>query len=325
MLGEARDQGRIVEHRIAADVAQHLHQRRIGLEQPAAEGDAVGLVDDAVGIERVQIVEHGLAHQVGVQRRDAVDPVRADEGEMAHPQLAVAVLVDQRDGGEPVRKALWILVFRGLEVLGIDAIDDLQMARQHALEQVDRPGLQRLRQQRVVGVGERADGDLPGVAPRQAMHVDQEPHQLGDRDARMRVVELDRGPLRQEMQIAVGAQVARHQILQRGGDEEIFLPQAQFAAGRRFVARIEDLRDRLRARLLDQRADMIAAVEGVEPQRVDRARGPQPQRIHVAAAPSDDRRVVGDRLDGLVRQPDVARGARPGSWMVSTRPPKWMS
>ena len=25
------------------------------------------------GIERVQVAEHGLAHQVGVQRRDAVD------------------------------------------------------------------------------------------------------------------------------------------------------------------------------------------------------------------------------------------------------------
>ena len=76
--------------------------------------------------------------------------------------------------------------------------------------------------------------------------------------------------------------------------------------GRGFIARIEDLGDRLRARLLDQRADVIAAVEGVEPHRIDRAGGPQPQRIHVAAAPSHDRRVVGDRLDGLVGTPDRA-------------------
>jgi hypothetical protein len=111
------------------------------------------------------------------------------------------------------------------------------------------------------------------------------------------------------MHVAIRAQVTLHQILQRGGDEEVFLPQPQFASGGRLVARIEDLRNRLRAALLDQCADMVAAIEGVEPHRVDRACGPQPQRIHVAAAPAHDRRVVGDGFDGLVRQPLVARRA----------------
>ena len=41
------------------------------------------------------------------------------------------------------------------EVGGVDAVDDVEMARQQPLEQFDRPGLQRLRQQRVVGVGQR--------------------------------------------------------------------------------------------------------------------------------------------------------------------------
>ena len=36
------------------------------------------------GIHVVEIAEHGLAHQVGVQRGDAVDAVRAEEGEIAH-------------------------------------------------------------------------------------------------------------------------------------------------------------------------------------------------------------------------------------------------
>ena len=101
-----------------------------------------------------------------------------------------------------------------------------------------------------------------------------------------------------------------HEVLQRRGDEEIFLPQPQLAARRRLVARVENLRDRFRARLLGQRADMVAAVEGVEPQRIGRARRPQPQRVHVPAAPADDRRVVGHRFDGLVRMPDRARRRR---------------
>ena len=137
-------------------VAQHLGQPRIGLHQPAPEGDAVGLVDDPVGIERVQIAEHGLAHQVGVQRRHAVDPMRADKGQVAHAQLAAAVFVDQRDRSEVIEVAGSALRARAIEMIGVDAVDDLQVARQEALEQRHRPAFQRLRQQRVVGVGERA-------------------------------------------------------------------------------------------------------------------------------------------------------------------------
>ena len=88
--------------RLAAGVDEKRGQAGIGAMQPAAEGDAVGLVDDAVGIEAVQILEDGLAHQLGVQRRDAVDAMRAEEGEMPHAHVAAAVLVDQRERGELV-------------------------------------------------------------------------------------------------------------------------------------------------------------------------------------------------------------------------------
>ena len=49
--------------------------------------------------------------------------------------------------------------------------------------------------------------------------------------------------------------VPAHEIEQRGGGEEIFLPQPQFLAGRRRVARIEHLGDRLGAHRVGERAD----------------------------------------------------------------------
>ena len=162
----------------------------------------------------MQIPEHGLAHQVGVKLGHPVHPVRADKSEMAHAQLAVAVLVDQRNGCQPIVKPFWILVFCGLDVLRIDPVDDLQMPRQDALEQVHRPGLERLGEEGVVGVGERADCDAPGIGPWQAMLVSQQSHQLCDRDAGVRIVELNRGPLRKKMQVAVGETMTRDQILQ---------------------------------------------------------------------------------------------------------------
>ena len=308
MVGETRQRRGVVENRLAADLAQQPGQPRVGLVQPAPEGDAVGLVDDALGIEPVQIGEHGLAHQLGVQRRDAVDAMRADKREMAHPHVAAVGFVDDRQ--RRAVGAVFDMLARRFEMRCVDPVDDFEMARQHARDQIDRPALQRLGQQRVVGIGERADGRLPRHVPRQRVDIDQEPHHFGDCDARMRVVELDRRVLRQRGQIVVGLQVPAQDVLQRGRDEEILLPQPQFAAGRGIVARVEDFRDRLGAGLLRQRADMVALVEHFEAQRIDGARRPQPQRVYVPAAPADDRRVVGDRLDRLVRPPNRPHPAR---------------
>ena len=156
----------------------------------------------------------------------------------------------------------------------VDQIDNLHMARQQPLHQSDRPRLQRLGQQRVVGVGEGRLGDRPGVLPGDAMHVDQQAHQFGDADRRMGVVELDGDLIAKFSDIAALLHMAVDQVLQRGGGEEIFLAQPQLLPRRRGIAGIEHLGDRLRAHLIGLRADVIAGVEHVEPQRVRRARRP---------------------------------------------------
>ena len=55
----------------------------------------------------------------------------------------------------------------------------------------DAPLLERLGQQRVIGVGKGARDEAPRLVPRHAVLVVEEPHQLDDGDRRMRVVELD--------------------------------------------------------------------------------------------------------------------------------------
>ncbi len=208
-----------------------------------------------------------------MQRRDAVHVVRSDEGHMAHAHAASVVFPDQRNRGQqPV-----IARMRGahsIEVLGVDAVDDLHMARQQPLHQRHRPGFQRLGQQRMIGVGNRAARDGPCFLPGDAVLVHQKAHQLSHRDGGMRVVQLDRYTLGQRMDAAGLADLSAQQVLQRGRGEEVFLPQPQLLSRRAVVRGVEHLRDRFRADLLGQRAMMIAAVKGIEAQRVRRARTP---------------------------------------------------
>src|ERR1022692_1378084 len=53
------------------------------------------------------------------------------------------------------------------------------------------PLFERLGEQRVVRVAHRSDRDVPGRVPIRLLLVDQDPHELHDRDRRMRVIELD--------------------------------------------------------------------------------------------------------------------------------------
>lgn len=84
-----------------------------------------------------------------------------------------------------------------VEDASVDLADELKMARRQAAEQPDIPALQGIGHQRMVGVGEHRSDDVLGRVPVEAVLVEQEPHQLGDRDHRMGVVEMDGRALRQ--------------------------------------------------------------------------------------------------------------------------------
>ena len=100
--------------------------------------------------------------------------------------------------------------------------------------------------------------------------------------------------------------VPAQQVLQRRRGEEDLLPQAQLVPGGRGVGGIEDARHGFQPDAVGERADVVAAVEVLQRQRVVGARRPQPQRVDVLAAPAGDRGVVGDRADAVGRAPDRA-------------------
>src|SRR6266487_6042236 len=139
----------------------------------------------------------------------------ADKRKVPHSQLSAILLVDQRNRPERVGSRR-IFQLRCLKMLRVDAIDDLQMPRENAPEHIDWPGFERFRQERMVGVGEYADRDAPRLVPRQAVKVDKDAHEFRNCDARMGVIEMNRGSKWQEMEVSIGPQMALHQVEQRG-------------------------------------------------------------------------------------------------------------
>jgi hypothetical protein len=183
------------------------------------------------------------------------------------------------------------------------------MPRQHLLEPGDRPLLQRLGQQRVVGVGERALGQVPGDVPAEPLVIDQDAHQLGHRQSGVRVVHLDRRLLRQRREVGVEAAEAAHQVAQRAGDQEIFLQEAQALAHAGGIVGIEHAGQRFGGQRLGHRADELAMAELLEVEIVGRGRRPQPQRVDVVPAIAHDRPVERDADQGRGLARDGAQPA----------------
>jgi len=63
-----------------------------------------------------------------------------------------------------------------LEEAVVDLVDELHVPRQHHLEHVNVPLLERLRQHRVVGVRVDPRGDVPRLVPRKVLLVHKQPH-----------------------------------------------------------------------------------------------------------------------------------------------------
>ena len=182
------------------------------------------------------------------------------------------------------------------------------MARQQPFEQGQRPAFQRFGQQGVVGVTDRGAGDVPCFVEVQSMLVLEQPHQLGHRDGRVGVVQLDRRLVGQGADVAVILHVAADDVLNACRREEELLPQPQFLPCRGRIRRIEHPYQTIGPHLPGERSGVIARIEGIELDRVHRIGGPQPQRVHPLALPADHRSIDRRRFDLFARGPaDLAR------------------
>ena len=186
----------------------------------------------------------------------------------------------------------------------VEGVDDLQVAGQQPPEHRHRPGLQGLGQQGVAGVGEGPAGDGPGLLPADPVLIDQQPHQLGYRQHRVGVVELDDDLVRERRPVTVAEPEPADDVPQRAGDQEILLLEPQLPAGLGAVAGVEHLGQVLRAHL---RLDGLGVPAGVEQAQVERLPAgpgtPQPQDVDRLGAVARDQHVAGLTPHRLPRHP----------------------
>ena len=202
-----------------------------------------------------------------------------------------------------------------VEQPAVDLEDDLQVARQQRLEPRERPFFERLGQQRMVRVRERPLGEVPGLIPSEMRLVEQDPHELGDRHGRVRIVKLHGNLLGKRAPVGVGASESSNQVGQRAGDEKVLLHEAQPLPLGRGVVGIEHPSERFGLERLRHRADELTVAERLEIEVVGRGRRPQPERVDRLAAiahhgpierKADQRRRPAD--DGPQRSlPDLER------------------
>ena len=250
---------------------------------------------ELVWLNLVKIVEQRILEDVAVQGGDAVDAVRADDGQVCH---ADRVAVYNRHAGDGVAVQVELVGQLAAEAV-VDLHHNLVDAGQQGAEHILVPGLQRLGHDGVVGIGESVADDGPGLIPRVAALVQQDAHQLRDGQRRMGVVDVDGVFLGKVFQRAVELHVAAHDVRDGGRNQEVLLAQAQVFARRMVVVGVKHLADGLGVGVLAKGLGVVAAVEGVH---IDgRALGaPDAQQADALAVIAGDHDVVWHRLDGGV-------------------------
>ena len=204
---------------IGADyIVEQAGERGVGAMDPTAEGDAVGLVGELLGIDLVERMELGILQDLGVECGDAVDGEAKVNVHVGH--VDGVVFVDDGDA--------WVIVLGLRDLIELD--DNVGDGRGDLLQAGERPLLERLGKNRVVGVGDHGAHDGNGLVKLDAVLGGEQADELGNDHGGVRVVNLDHGVVGQVVQIAAALDGLVDEELGGVAHHEVFLVDAKQAA-----------------------------------------------------------------------------------------------
>ena len=218
-------------------VVNNMCQLVVGTDQPAAMGDAVGLVVELLREVLVEVLQGAFLQDVGMETCHAVYAEGAYNCQTSHVNLAI--LQDRQ-----LTHQLLIVRVLGaylIEEAAVDLVDNHVDTRQQLLKELPVPLLQGLRQNGVVGVCHGILSDIPGIIPLHAVVINKYTHQLGNCYSRMGIVNLDANLVGKTVQVIMSLHVVAHDALYTGRYKEILLNQAEPFSLVGAVLRIEEL------------------------------------------------------------------------------------
>ena len=210
---------------IAYRFGNRARQRLVRDQQPPAWRDAVGLVVETVRKHLGQISHCRRAEQLRVKSGYTIGAVRADDCEIRHADVLAGAFFDHARACNPAF-VTGESCSNAIEQAAVDLVNDFELTREHMFKPFHRPFLQCFGQQRVVRISEGPHCDIPRLVPSQVCFIQQNSHQLGDRQRRVRIVELDGNFLLEDPPVGVAAPEAPDEIGKRAGNEKILLHEA---------------------------------------------------------------------------------------------------
>ena len=214
---------------IGADhIVEQVGERGVGAMDPTAEGDAVGLVGELLGVDLVERMKLGVLQDLGVERGDAVDGEAKVNVHVGH--VDGVVLIDDGDAR---------VIVLGLGDL-VELDDDVGDGGRDLLQAGKRPLLERLGKNGVIGVGDHGAHDGNGLVKLNVVLGGEQADELGNDHGGVRVVDLDHGIVGQVVQVAAALDGLIDQELSGITHHEVLLVDAKQAALFVGIIRIEE-------------------------------------------------------------------------------------
>ena len=262
---------------------------KLGIAQaePAALGDAVGLVLEAFRPDFVPLPEQIVLQDFAVQRGNAVGCMGGIDRQLGHMNPLALNDAQMRAG-----RFAELLHIR--PEAGIDLPHDGYDLRTDGAEQGKIPLFERFLHDGVIRVGEGFPGDPEGFLEGNPVFA-QQADQLRDRHGGMGVVQLGGNlPGKEGVIAAMAGTVSAQDILHGGGDQHILLLDPHLAAGFPGVVGIEELGNVFRLILGGGGFGVFLVIEQGKVDLMKAFCLPQTQGADVFCTISDDRHVIGN-------------------------------
>ena len=208
-----------VLHKIRADqTSQIIGEPVVAVNQPSAEGNAVGLVVEFLRINIVEGLQLGILQNLCVKRRHAVHRIAVMDVDVGHVYPVFPV-----DNINP-------LVMEVPSHSGIQVADDGKQVGNHLFQIGNGPFFQRLCQNGVIGVGAGLSHHIHRCIRIEASRL-QQTDQLRNHHGGMGIVDLDTYMLMQVIQVHPSLLRFRKDELSRVAHHEILLIDSQKLSG----------------------------------------------------------------------------------------------